>query len=49
MTVPEIQNYLHDKYDTEISLSHIPAVVDAVIIEVKSRQSRPLESIHPLT
>ena len=48
MTVREIQGYLEEMYNTEVSPSLISSVTDAVIEEVKAWQSRPLDALYPI-
>lgn len=48
MTVREIQGHLEEMYGTEISPALISSVNDAVIEEVKTWQSRPLDALHPI-
>ncbi len=48
MTVREIQGHLEEMYGTEVSPALISTVTDAVIDEVKSGQSRPLEELYPI-
>jgi len=48
MTVREIQGHLEEMYGTEVSPSLISSVTDAVIEEVKTWQSRPLDALYPI-
>lgn len=48
MTVREIQGYLLEMYATEVSPGFISSVTDAVMSEVTSWQSRPLERMYPV-
>jgi len=48
MTVREIQGFLTDQYDVEVSPEFISDVTDAVIAEVGAWQSRPLEPMYPV-
>lgn len=48
MTVREIQGHLEEMYGTEISPSLISSVTDAVIEDVKTWQSRPLDTLYPI-
>lgn len=48
MTVREIQSHLEEMYGTDISPSVISSVTDAVSEEVKTWQSRPLETLYPI-
>jgi putative transposase len=48
MTTREIQSHLEEIYGVEVSPALISAVTDAVVDEVKSWQSRPLESLYPI-
>jgi putative transposase len=48
MTVREIQGYLLEMYATEVSPDFISSVTDAVLGEVTSWQSRPLEGMYPV-
>jgi putative transposase len=48
MTVREIQSHLEEMYGTDVSLTLISSVTDAVIDEVKAWQSRPLDTLYPI-
>jgi putative transposase len=48
MTTREIQSHLEEIYGVEVSPALISTVTDAVVEEVKSWQSRPLESLYPI-
>jgi len=48
MTVREIQGYLLEMYATQVSPDFISSVTDAVMSEVTSWQSRPLERMYPV-
>ena len=48
MSVREIQGHLEDMYGTEVSPTLISSVTDAVLDEVKTWQSRPLEALYPI-
>ena len=48
MTVREIQGHLEEMYGTEVSPSLISSATDAVIEEVKTWQSRPLDALYPI-
>lgn len=48
MTVREIQGYLAEMYDTEVSPDFISKVTDEVMAEVTAWQSRPLEPMYPV-
>ena len=48
MTTREIQGYLQEIYQVEVSPSLISEVTDAVLEEVKAWQSRPLEALYPI-
>ena len=48
MTVREIQGFLAEQYDTEVSPEFISTVTDAVMAEVSAWQSRPLEAMYPV-
>ncbi len=48
MTVREIQAHLQEMYGAEVSPSLISSVTDAVMDEVKTWQSRPLEAVYPI-
>ena len=48
MTVREIQGFLLDQYQTEVSPEFISSVTDAVMAEVTAWQSRPLEPMYPV-
>jgi putative transposase len=48
MTVREIQGFLLDQYTVEVSPDFISSVTDAVMEEVTTWQSRPLEPMYPV-
>ena len=48
MTVREIQGFLADMYDTEVTPEFISSVTDEVLAEVAAWQSRPLEPMYPV-
>jgi putative transposase len=48
MTVREIQGHLEEMYGAEVSPALISSVTDAVIEEVKTWQSRPLDALYPI-
>ena len=48
MTVREIQAHLEEMYGTEVSPSLISTVTDAVVVEVKAWQARPLDPVYPI-
>ncbi|MCY0853445.1 IS256 family transposase [Cupriavidus sp. D39] len=48
MTVREIQAFLVEQYDTEVSPAFISSVTDAVMEEVTAWQARPLEVMYPV-
>jgi putative transposase len=48
MTVREIQGYLAEMYSVEVSPDLISKVTDAVMSEVMTWQSRPLETMYPV-
>lgn len=48
MTVREIQAHLEEMYGTEVSPTLISSVTDAVMDEVKTWQSRPLDALYPI-
>lgn len=48
MTVREIQGHLEEMYGTEVSPALISSVTDAVAEEVKTWQSRPLDTLYPI-
>jgi putative transposase len=48
MTVREIQGFLLDQYAVEVSPDFISSVTDAVMDEVTTWQSRPLEPMYPV-
>jgi putative transposase len=48
MTVREIQAFLVEMYDTEVSPDFISTVTDAVLAEVMGWQSRPLDPMYPV-
>jgi putative transposase len=48
MTTRDIQGHLEEIYGVEVSPTLISNVTDAVVDEVKSWQSRPLEAVYPI-
>ena len=48
MTVREIQSHLQEMYGAEVSPTLISTVTDAVLDEVKTWQSRPLDALYPI-
>jgi putative transposase len=48
MTVREIQGFLHERYNVEVSPDLISTVTDAVMAEVGAWQARPLEPMYPV-
>jgi len=48
MTMREIQGFLVEQYGTEVSPEFISSVTDAVMAEVATWQSRPLEPMYPV-
>jgi transposase-like protein len=48
MTMREIEGFLQDQYGVEVSPELISTVTDAVMAEVKTWQSRPLETMYPV-
>ena len=48
MTTRDIQGHLMDMYGVEVSPTLISNVTDAVLEEVRSWQSRPLEKLYPI-
>lgn len=48
MSTREIQGHLEDMYKVEVSPALISTVTDAVMEEVKTWQSRPLDSVYPI-
>jgi putative transposase len=48
MSVREIQGHLRELYGIDVSPDLISAVTDAVLEEVTSWQSRPLDAVYPL-
>ena len=48
LTVREIQAHLEEMYGAEVSPSLISSVTDAVVDEVKTWQSRPLDPVYPI-
>lgn len=48
MTVREIQGFLHEMYNVEVSPDLISSVTDAVMAEVGAWQARPLEPMYPV-
>lgn len=48
MTVREIQGFLLDQYQVEVSPDFISTVTDAVLEELTQWQNRPLEAMYPI-
>jgi putative transposase len=48
MTVREIQGFLAEMYDVEVSPDLISTVTDGIVAEVTTWQSRPLERMYPV-
>lgn len=48
MTIREIQGYLAEMYNTEVSPEFISKVADEVAAEITAWQSRPLEPMYPV-
>src|SRR5499427_2629631 len=48
MTVREIQGFLAEMYDVEVSPDLISTVTDGIVAEVTAWQSRPLEPMYPV-
>jgi len=48
MTVREIQGFLAEMYEVEVSPDLISTVTDSVVAEVTAWQSRPLETVYPV-
>jgi putative transposase len=48
MTVREIQGFLAEMYDVEVSPDLISTVTDGIVAEVTAWQSRPLERMYPV-
>ena len=48
MTMREIQGFLREQYDTDVSPEFISSVTDAVLAEVGTWQARPLEPMYPV-
>ena len=48
MTMREIQAFLHEMYNVEVSPEFISGVTDAVMSEVTAWQARPLETMYPV-
>ena len=48
MSLSDIKQQLHELYEADISESLISKITDGVMDEVKSWQSRPLESVYPI-
>lgn len=48
MTVREIQGFLAEMYEVEVSPDLISTVTDSVVAEVTGWQSRPLEAVYPV-
>ena len=48
MTVRDIQAWLHDMYQIEVSPDLISKITDAVLDELKEWQHRPLDAVYPI-
>jgi hypothetical protein len=48
MSVREIQGFLREQYEVEVSPDFISSVTDAVIEEVRAWQARPLDRLYPV-
>jgi putative transposase len=48
MTVREIQGFLSEMYEVEVSPDLISTVTDSIVAEVTAWQSRPLEAVYPV-
>lgn len=48
MTVREIRGFLLESYSTDVSAEFISSVTDALMSEVQTWQTRPLESMYPV-
>ena len=48
MTMREIQGFLKETYDTEVSPEFISSVTDEVMAEITAWQGRPLEPMYPV-
>jgi putative transposase len=48
MTVREIQGFLAEMYEVEVSPDLISTVTDSIVAEVTAWQSRPLEAVYPV-
>jgi len=48
MTTREIQGHLQEIYGTEISPALVSAATEAVLAEVRTWQSRPLDAVYPI-
>ena len=48
LTTRDIQGHLEEMYDSDVSPALISAVTDAVLEEVTTWQSRPLEAVYPI-
>jgi putative transposase len=48
MTVREIQGFLAEIYEVEVSPDLISTVTDSIVAEVTAWQSRPLEAVYPV-
>src|SRR5688500_10999096 len=48
MTVREIQGFLAEMYEVEVSPDLISTVTDSIVAEVTAWQSRPLETVYPV-
>ena len=46
MTVRDIQAHLSEIYGSDVSADLISTITDAVLVDVKAWQSRPLDSVH---
>lgn len=48
MSVREVQGFLRDQYDVEVSPDFISSVTEAVLEEVRAWQARPLDRLYPV-
>lgn len=48
MTVRDVQSYVADLYEVEVSAEQISTITDAIIPELRQWQTRPLDSVYPI-
>ncbi len=48
LTTRDIQGHLEERYDVEVSPTLISTITDAVVEDVRTWQSRPLDAVYPI-